>query len=375
MKKIIPAILIVLSCYTYGQSNYDGINQEIDGFVKSKMEELKIPGLAIAVVKDGEILKKSTYGLGNIEWNYKLSDHSNFQIASCTKLLTSTLLLKTIYKKKIDLNQSISKYLDSIPKEWEKIKIKNLISHSSGIPDFPETYSYYVSTEEAFQKLKTLPLIYEPGTKSQYGQSEFMVLSYILEKIYQKPFIQIIQDEVTKPLGMTDGAYDMEYKVANSPLGVGGYMQTGLVNEKVSTYYDNNGQLLVYKFLYPQYGYAAAAYFASISDFANWAVGLDKNILFPLDFADSLIYNHDKIDGKNAAFSKVGWIVEKEGETLYGGHSGGPGLGDVLRFPKEKLTVITLSNDGELLPGMSLIIASWYIKGLNQSFEIGKFDR
>lgn len=375
MKYVIINLLLLVCLSSYGQVNYDKINQEVDHFIKNKMNELKIPGLAIAVVKNGEIVKKSAYGLGNIEWNEKVTEHSNFQIASCTKLFTSTLLLKTIYNKKIDLDEYISKYLDSIPKEWKKIKVKNLISHSSGIPDFPESYSYYTSTEEAFQKIKTLPLLYEPGTKWKYGQSEFMVLSYILEKIYKKPFAQILRDEVTLPLNMTDGSYDMESKMSSSPLGVGGYMQTELVMEKVITYYDHQGKLLSYKFLYPKYGYAAAAYFASISDFANWAIGLDKGMLFPLDFADNLVYTHDKIRDKNADFSKVGWILGKEGKTLYGGHSGGPGLGDVLRFSEEKLTIITLSNDGELLLGMSLLIASFYIKELNPTLEIQKFDR
>ena len=375
MKKIITAFLILTSCFTYGQAIYDKINQEVDDFVISKMNELKISGLAIAVIKDGKIIYESVNGFGNLEWKDKVTEHSNFQIASCTKLLTSTLLLKTIYNKKIDLNESISTYLDSLPKEWGKIKVKNLISHSSGIPDFPENFSYYVSTEKAVQQLKTMSLLYEPGTKSQYGQTEFMLLSYIFEKIYKKPFVQIIHDEVAMPLNMNDGSYDNEYKVSSSPLGVGGYMQTELVKEKVTTYYDDKGKLLSYKFLYPQYQYSAGGYFASISDWVNWAIGLDKNILFPLDSADSLIYSQDKIGDKNASFSKVGWVVAKEGIIMYGGHSGGPGLGDILRFPKEKVTIITLSNDGELLPGISRAIASWYVDGLSSKLVITKFDR
>lgn len=69
------------------------------------------------------------------------------------------------------------------------------------------------------------------------------------------------------------------------------------------------------------------------------------------------------------------WAGEKEGEITYGGHSGGPGLGDIWRFPKEKITVITLSNDGELLPRFSRAIASWYVKGLGPKFDMEKFDR
>lgn len=352
----------------FSQQNYSVANTKVDSFINRQMKEMKIPGIAVAIIKDGKILKKSVYGMANIEWQNKVTNHTNFQIASCTKLLTSTLLLKTVYQKKIDLNESLAKYLDSIPDAWKKIKIKNLISHSSGIPDFYESNTY-LPTEKIVRKIKDKPLIFEPGTKEQYGQSDFMLLSYILEKIYKKPFVQILHDEVAVPLKMTDGAYDMEFKVEDR------FMKTNLVKEKATTYYEDKGQVVNYKFLYPQYTYPAGGYFASIEDMTNWAVGLDSNTLFPISFANTLIYSTDKIADKDAGFSKVGWAVEKEGEISYGGHSGGPGLGDIWRFPKDKITIITLSNDGELLPRFSRAIASWYIKGLTPKFEIEKFDR
>ena len=75
---------------------------------------------------------------------------------------------------------------------------------------------------------------------------------------------------------MTDGGFDMEYKVD------GRFLKTDLIKEKVTTYYDDAGKLVSYKFLYPQYIYPGGGYFASINDMANWAIGLDKNTLFPL---------------------------------------------------------------------------------------------
>ncbi|RAJ19994.1 CubicO group peptidase (beta-lactamase class C family) [Gelidibacter algens] len=352
----------------FSQNNASKVEEKVDSFIVKQMKDLKIPGLAVAIIKDGKILKKSVYGFANIEWQTKVTEHSNFQIASCTKLLTSTLLLKIIYNHKIDLEESIGNYLDSIPSEWRKIKIKNLISHSSGLPDFYDS-ELYLNTRKIVEQLKSKALLFEPGSKDQYGSSDFMLLSYILERIYKNPFVQILKDEVTTPLSMNDGAYDMEYKVE------GRFMRTIRVNEKVTTYYDYEGTLVNYKFLYPQYTYSAGGYFASIDDMTNWAIGLDNSKLFPIEFANEFIYDSDKIGEKDAGFSKVGWVLENENEVLYGGHSGGPGLGDVLRFPKEKITIITLSNDGELLPGLSRVIANWYIKGLSAKFKVEKFDR
>lgn len=82
--------------------------------------------------------------------------------------------------------ESLGKYLDSIPEAWKKIKIMNLISHSSGIPEFYESNTY-LPTKEIVKQIKDKPLIFEPGTKEQYGQSDFMVLSYIFEKYTISP--------------------------------------------------------------------------------------------------------------------------------------------------------------------------------------------
>jgi len=367
MKNIFGCITILLLNLFLAQNNVNVINQEVDKFVDKQIKTLKIPGMAIAVVKNGKIIKKTTYGFANLDWKNKVTNHTNFQIASCTKLLTSTLLLKAIYNKKISLDDSVSKYIIECPAEWKDIKVENLINHSSGIADYYES-DIYLPTEKIVEAVKKMPLIFKTGSKQQYGQSDFMVLSYIFEKIYQKPFVDILKDEVTIPMKMNDGAFDMEYKVN------GQFLRTDIIAEKVTTYYDLNGKMKAYKYLYPQYTYPAGGYFASIDDMANWAIGLDNEFQFPNSFSENYIYKTHQIDGKDADFSKVGWVIGKE-NVLYAGHSGGPGLSDILRFPKEGYTFIVLSNDGELLPTFARAIASFYIKELSSKLKIEKFER
>lgn len=369
MKKTFILIFSILFLAFYnGQQDEKAISTYVDQFVNKQMKTLKIPGMAIAVVKNGKIIKKTTYGFANLDWKNKVTEHTNFQIASCTKLLTSTLLLKTMYNKRIDLEDPVSKFIADTPAEWKDIKIKNLIAHSSGIADYYES-DVYLPTDKIIEAVKKLPLIFKTGSKQQYGLSDFMVLSYVFEKIYNKPFVQILKDEITGPLKMDDGAFDMEFKVS------GQYLRTDIIPEKVTTYYELNGKMQAYKYLYPQYSYSAGAYFASIDDMANWAVGLDKELQFPLSFSEKYIYEKDKIEGQDSGFSKVGWALETEGNIMYAGHSGGPGLGDVWRFPKQGYTIIALSNDGELLPRFSRAIASFYIKELSPKLEIEKFER
>lgn len=369
IKYILLSLTILLSYVkSNAQNNYHQENISVDSFLINSISKYKIPGLAIAVIKDGKIIKMNSYGLANVEWNAPVTKHTNFQIASSTKLLTSVLLLKTIYNKKININAPITKYIDSAPHSWNKILVKHLISHSSGIADYYNSDAY-LPTKNIVQVVMKQDLLFAPGSKEQYGLSDFMVLSYIFEKIYNKPFTEILHDEVILPLNMTDGAFDMEFRVDNK------YMRTNLITQKATTYFDFNGKLTAYKYLYPQYTYSAGGYFASINDMANWAIGLDKQSLFSTQLANKYIYARDSIAGKLAGFSQVGWVVDEENGIAFAGHSGGPGLGDILRYPKYGYTFIALSNDGELLPSFARAIASFYIKELPQKFTIEKFDR
>ncbi len=354
-----------LTC-SFSQIHHDSNNTRVDSFIYNKMKAFKIPGLALAVIKNGAIVKLTTYGTGNTEWGNKVTSHSSFQIASCTKLLTSTLLLKALYEHKIVLDDYVSKYMDAIPASWKDLKIKHLITHSSGLKNFAG--DLYLSTENVVRALKDSTLEYMPGKSQHYAQLDFMLLGYILEGIYKKPFPTLLKDEVTSPLGMNDGGFDMEEKM-------GTFMRTRPIKEKVPTYYEVNGLTTPYKFLYPQYTYTAGGYFASISDLSKWAIALDNEKLFPKAFADQYIYSRDSIDTKISQYTKVGWILEKENNISYAGHSGGPGLCDILRFPEEGYTFIVVSNDGELLPTFARAIASFYIKALPVNMDIKKFKR
>ncbi|UOQ51011.1 beta-lactamase family protein [Hymenobacter cellulosivorans] len=331
------------------------------------MKALSIPGLAVAVIKNGKRVKVSAYGTANLEWNCPVTIHTNFQIASCTKLLTSTLVLKAIHAGKLRLEDPIGKYLDSIPTSWQPLRVQHLLSHTSGLREFRgETYA---STATVVRALKDSTLEYEPVTRQHYAQADFMLAGHILEKIYGKPFPQILREGVLLPLHMTDRAYDMERRV-------GSIMRTDLIPQKATTYYDWEKQLRAYKFIYPQYSYTAGGYFSSIDDLANWAIGLDQNVLFPASFANPLLYTRGSVGGKPSAFSAAGWgLPEEETSITYAGHSGGPGLGDVWRFPEEGYTVVVVTNDGELLPGLARAIAAFYVPGLARTTALKKFER
>lgn len=340
--------------------------KKLDSFVKAKMKELSIPGMAIGVVHDGRVVKMSVYGFANLEWKEPVGIHTNFQIASCSKLLTSTLVMKAIQDKKLRLDDPVEKYVDSIPAAWKGLQVKHLLNHSSGIRNY--NGDKWLSTSQVIRSLEDSTLEYSYGTAQHYANYDYALLGYILERIYHKPYGQILKQEVTGPLMMNDGGYDYEQMA-------GSIMRSRLISQRATTYYGPAGEKLSYKFLYAPATYTAGGYFASIDDMTRWAVALDRESLFSSALLDHHVYGCDSIGNNLSAYSRAGWIVEKEGNTVYAGHSGGPGLADILRFPDQGYTFIVLTNDGEILPYFARSLACFYIGGLKQGPAITKFRR
>jgi serine-type D-Ala-D-Ala carboxypeptidase len=348
----------------YAQSrSYGRATQQTDSLMRAKMDELHIPGAAVAVIKNGKLLQQSVYGLANLEWGNAISVNSNFQSASCTKLLTSTLYLKAVHHQKICPEDQLSVYLEDVPEVWRNIRIKHLVNHSSGIKEFRGEPN--LSSDAWLKAVQDSVLNFEPGTQQQYTQSDFALLAFILQKLYRQPFDQLLQNEILHPLGMQDGSYDAELRQPT-------FTSSILVKEKVSTYYFNHSFML-YKFLYPFYNYAAGGFYASINDWTKWAIGLDTDVLFPVSLLNN--YNHFPNTIDNPFFSNAGWLRRQVQEHTITGHTGGPGLSEVWRFTEAGFTFIVLTNDAELLPGLALQIASFYLPGFSPPERASKFKR
>ncbi|TKC07472.1 serine hydrolase domain-containing protein [Pedobacter frigoris] len=367
MKQILFILTFFLNQYIcLAQTNYKKQNDSAEVFIQQTIKDLNVSGLAVAVIKDGKVLKMSCYGKANYDWNLKIDAHTNFQIASTTKLLTSTLVMKSLYNKKFALDDLVSNYVENAPNSWQGMKIRHLLNHTSGIRDFKG--DRYTSTDKVVNSLKDSTLAYPTGTKQAYMSGDFTILLHILEKIYKMPYPEILRTEITNPLRMKDGAFDRERMVSE-------WMETDSVHNKASTYYVKNGKRIPYKFFYPQFTYTAGGYFASLTDLVNWAIGIDEEILFPSVFEKSIAYKADTVGTTKSGFSQIGLSIGDFNGMRFGGHSGGPALGDVLRFPDEKITIIILSNDGELLPYFAPAILTFYVPGLFFERKVTKFKR
>lgn len=193
MKNILFVCFLFLSMDVFCQkekNSKDDLSQNIDAYLQQIQLDNQIPGLAAAVVKNGKIIYEGYYGKASTEPESSVSKNTLFGIFSTTKLISAVGVFQLIEKNKLNLNDPVSKYIEGLPEEWRDIKIKNLLTHSSGVPDVVrfQDISPALSDREKLQKLSQKPMQFETGNQFRYNQTNYWLLTMIIEKITGEPF-------------------------------------------------------------------------------------------------------------------------------------------------------------------------------------------
>ena len=183
MKQLFITILLISHLICFSQNNSE-INSKINDYIEHLIKRQGIPGVSIAIVKNGETIYKNKFGYANIEHQVPISDNSIFRVYSLTKPIISVGIFQLIEEEKINLDDTVSKYIYDLPVSWNNIKIKHLLSHSSGLPDMSPNSEFKDLTEEqAKEKVFNQDLKFESGEKYDYNQTGFWMLQNIIENI------------------------------------------------------------------------------------------------------------------------------------------------------------------------------------------------
>lgn len=330
--------------------------RRIDTFMDSLMKKEHVPGLAYAVIKEGNVISTGTLGKASIPYNVAVNRATAFQMASASKIFCSLLLARLFDQDMLKPGDPISKYIDSVPKEWEKINILQLASHQSGIriSDYSKTYS----SKKAVDIAKTMPVEFEPGSRSSYVSSDYWVLQYIIEKVTGLKYFAALTKMVLAPLGLT-------HTFVNNP-------KTGFLTDldiipgiaQEYHWFDQDSTLRINQMWFSESGYTAGGIYSSIDDMIKVAQVFDKgNFLSPESRA--LITRPSMLNDGKPGYYGLGLIITQDYQGHYlVEHSGGPALADFVRFEKENLTVIVLTNNRGLYPYFAKALATHFIPGL-----------
>lgn len=199
--------IALLSNIAAGQELSGGADR-VDQLVSQEMAARKIPGVSIAVIKSGRIVKKASYGLASVELRVPVTNSTLFHLASTTKEFTGVAIMALVEDGRVQLDGSIRAYLPEIPAAWAPVTIRNCLSHTSGLPDSVAADQVNIiplagDRESLLKMLASMPVA-KPGTRAIYNQTELMLLGDIIERVSGKSYESFIQDRLLKPIGISD---------------------------------------------------------------------------------------------------------------------------------------------------------------------------
>jgi D-alanyl-D-alanine carboxypeptidase len=332
---------------------------QADAYLKAEMKDRSIPGLAVAVVREGQIVAAQAYGLANLELGVPVTLDTVFPIASLDKQLTASGIMLLVQDGKVGLDDDIGRYFVDPPQSWKAIRVRHLLSHTSGLPDvvaeqFDGRRFTTYSTEQLLQNVQRQNLLFLPGTSYRYSDAGLFLAQLITEKASGLPWRRFMAERVFGRAGMgsttfMDQAPIIKNRVANHEL---------LDNGEIVSNRPSSAQAVDLGPLYNDVG-------ATVVDFARWAAALDTDRVLPRSVRDQMwtpaVRANDTLYWRDYGF---GFAVDEYRGVRVVLHSGSTGTGIVV-LPEKRTAVVVFTNldnrFGSDAQGLALGIAGMYV--------------
>ncbi|BAO77666.1 serine hydrolase [Winogradskyella sp. PG-2] len=268
MFKKITLVFLLMSFVFYGQTksqDVDSFTKELDQKIPKLLQDFMVPGTAIAIIENGELVLQKAYGYSDLVKGEKVTTKTGFNIGSISKTIAAWGIMKLVEEDKIDLDAPAENYLTrwELPEsdfDSKKVTIRRLLSHTAGLSlhGYPGwTPKDRLSTiEESLNGRNNGPgrveMIMEPGTKWKYSGGGYTILQLIIEEVTGQKFEDYIQTAVLNPIGMKNSSYKID--------------ETILKNSSLE--HDGFGEQIDFELFTAQ---AAAGLHTTIEDFTRFA--------------------------------------------------------------------------------------------------------
>lgn len=178
-----------------------------DDYVRAFMVKSHAPGVALAVIRNGKVVKERTYGYANLEWHQPLTTRAPFWLDSLTKLITAVGVMQLVEQGKVSLDDPITNYLPDAPAAWRAVKVRHLLGFTSGIKDdYWQLYNgsplVRYDDKDIYAYAIKQPLLFQPGDRYQYNNEGYYLLGLIISKATGQPYSKWITEHVLQPASM-----------------------------------------------------------------------------------------------------------------------------------------------------------------------------
>lgn len=323
LRKILSAIVFIFLIQLGFAQSFDKI--KLDHYLNELAENNKFMG-SVAILDNDNVIYTNSTGFRDEKTQQRPNNKTTYGIGSISKFFTSTLIFKAIEEKKLTLSTKLNEYFPSI-KNSDKITIGNLLNHRSGIHNFTNDKDFLDWNTQKKSEAEMLRIItnggsdFEPDSKADYSNSNYILLSYILEKIYNQSYSNILSEKIIKKLGLRNTYFGNNINETNES-----YSYKFDKSWIKQTQTDSSIPL------------GAGAIFSTPTDLTKFASALFNGKIISKQSLKSMIVMKDNFG--------YGIFEMPFKEKIGYGHRGGiDGFNSVLTyFPKEKISVAIISN-------------------------------
>jgi CubicO group peptidase (beta-lactamase class C family) len=370
MRELLTKGSAVLFCATLlaaGTSSFPADEgRKVDAYVRGEIEKERIPGLALGVYRDGMIVKAEGYGLANLEWDAPAKADTIFQSGSVGKQFTATAVMMLVEEGKVGLDDSVQKYFLDAPDSWKNIKIRNLLSHTSGLgeyenaartkPDGPFYLRLDMNEDELYKRITAMPMDFQPGEDWSYRNTNYVLLGILIHKITGKFYGDYLEERIFKPLGMTATRIISDRDI---------------IPHRAAGYELVKGQLKNQEWVSPTFNSTAdGALYFTVLDLEKWDAALYTDKLLKRSSFEQMWTVMKLNNGQpNKANYGFAWDIKQVNGHKVMEHSGAwQGFTThIARYVDDKLTIVVLSNldAGHAQPGkIAHAVAGIYVPAL-----------
>jgi CubicO group peptidase (beta-lactamase class C family) len=282
---------------------------------------------SVLLARDGKVLLSKGYGMADIENDVPNTPRTKFRIASVTKQFTAMGIMLLQQEGKLNVQDSVCKFIEDCPPAWQPITLHHLLTHTSGLPEnfsIQDLMSLTLSRNpmrDGLEMIKTRPLQSTPGETYQYSSVGYNMLGYILEQVSGRKYEDYLREKIWSPLGMNDTGQDHE---------------SLLVKRRATGYFSPTARA---QYLPIDLAAYAGGLYSTVEDLYRWDQALYTEQLLPKSALDTVFTPHQGDYG-------YGWtIIKGEWGTVIAHNGGVPGFAsNISRYVDRKATVIILSN-------------------------------
>lgn len=335
---IIAAVLMSFPCLAVAASTLQEANALTRQFVQQTMKQQRIPGLQVAVIKDGQVVLSESYGFANVENQVPVTGKTLFPINSATKSFTGVAMMQLAEAGLVDLDAPASRYLDDLPAAWQGIRIRQLLGHTSGLPDIVGQRGLIGGGTEldAWKAVKERPLDAPAGDRFAYNQTNYGLLAQIIVKQTKTPYERYLADHqfavVNMPLTTFGDSYDLVPNAAT----IYSYSPRGTLAK------NDSDRLSRWVYDIPYSLWAGGGIQTTADELSRWIIALSNGRLTSKDNVRRM-WTPEKLNSGADGEWAAGWPVLQTAPDWQVAGIGGARAAFVV-YPDDGLAIVVLTN-------------------------------